>query len=542
MNLRTVYHTAIVLIISQLRVTRRGIGRLNFLRRPLIILIIDVAAFITAFILMLTVGSIFAESQLSVQIIIELPLFLVFLVMLSGLLWEINHSFTFTSSDLINHLPISAQEYVLASSIAIVFSYSLFLAAGLGGTLSLALSRGLISMWLMMTMLSIVAMFIGAFGIEALGSVMNRASSLLYRRSGKPVLALRMILLIATLVCFQLIFNPRLLIFILERTAGGVRDAYFIPLVWPSLALFNLIDGQILLMAVYIFFTFFFAVFLFLVSVRLRWIYWVPMPVTVKLSTKKYIPHTGFLGRLGLNPTESALVRKDFKSLTRRREMARYLSVPVLLVISIILSSTLSSAEGGSSTSSIMFWVFPLLFGLGLFALLNSMISVGQEGRAIWVIYSTPVSAREFIKAKLSANLILSIPLAFLFWLGIILLANSSLKIMMALIITLSGLGLVESLLGLLVGIRFPDFSESLRSRFIRIQGMLLGMLAGVIIAGIIVLPFALYLIIKTPVLEDWMFFTMVSIISLALIVVISVVTYRLCILNAKRFFQEIPL
>jgi hypothetical protein len=138
------------------------------------------------------------------------------MVMLSGLLWEISYSFAFTSTDVVNYLRISAADYVLASSASIVFSYSIFLAGALGGALALALQFGILHVWVVMAVMNFFAVFIGAFGLEAMRAFTNRASSLLYKRSGKSVLILRMVVLIAALVFFQLIFNPRLMLYVVD--------------------------------------------------------------------------------------------------------------------------------------------------------------------------------------------------------------------------------------------------------------------------------------------------------------------------------------
>jgi len=233
MNPKTVYRLALVLTISQLRATRSG-SRLDFLRRPSAILLMDAVAFVGAFLFTQRFASIItSQSPSSVfQLIANLPMFLIFLVMLSGLLWELSYSSSFTSTDMINYLPVSAGEYVLASSASIVFSYSVFLAVGLGIALALALLSGLVDVWAAVAVMSLVAMLIGAFGVEALRALTNRASSLLYKRSGKPVLILRMLILIAALASFQIVFNPRLMLFVLEGVTGGIKAAWYFPLVW----------------------------------------------------------------------------------------------------------------------------------------------------------------------------------------------------------------------------------------------------------------------------------------------------------------------
>jgi hypothetical protein len=548
MNLRAAYQLTKVLTFSQLRATRTIRGRLDFLRRPSAIVLIDAAAFIVACLVAQRLASIFVApiststgSSLAVQVMVDLPIFLMFLIMISGLLWELSYSFNFTSTDMINHLPITAAEYVLASSASLAFSYSIYVAVGLGAALGLALQFGLIYAWIITVLMSFVGVLIGAFGLEALRAFTNRASSLLYKRSGRAVMILRLVVLIVVFVFFQLIFNPTIMLSLLGSIAGGVQGASYFPLVWPSLAVASFIEDNLLSASLYAFLTFLLCGFFFLACVRLRQAYWMPMPVSVKLSTATYAPSAGFLSRLGLNPTESAIVRKDFRSLSRRREMARFLAIPILIVASLLIPSLVSTSQSPASSLGIMFWFFPLIFGVTFFALFTSMISVGQEGSAVWNLYSSPLLPRELVRAKVTANIILSLPIAITFWLGITLLGHTSFKSSLAILLVLAALILAESFVGLALGAKYPDFSETIRSRFIRLTGMLTGMLLGATVAGAILAPYGLYVLFKLQWLDNNMYFIITCFASLILTGLISAIAHRACVSSTKKLLAGIP-
>ncbi|MCJ7455494.1 hypothetical protein MUP07_01960 [Candidatus Bathyarchaeota archaeon] len=548
MNLWTAYHLTKVLTYSQLRATSRIRGRLDFLRRPSAILLIDAAAFVGALAVAQKLASIFTTtiststgSSLAVQAMVDLPVFLMFLVMLSGLLWELSYSFSFTSTDMINHLPITAAEYVLASSASLAFSYSIYVAVGLGGALGLALQFGLLNAWIITVLMSLVAVLIGAFGIEALRAFTNRASSLLYKRSGRAVMILRLVVLIVVFVFFQLVFNPTIMLSLLGSIAGSVQGALYFPLVWPSLAVASYLEDNLPSASLYVFLTFLLCGFFFSACARLRQAYWMPMPVSVKLSTATYAPSAGFLSRLGLNPAESAIVRKDFRSLSRRREMARFLAIPILIVASLLIPSLVSTSQSPASSLGIMFWFFPLILGVTIFALFTSMISVGQEGSAVWNLYSSPLLPRELVRAKVTANIILSLPIAIAFWLGITLLGHTSFKSSLAILLVLAALILAESFVGLALGVKYPDFSETIRSRFIRLTGMLTGMLLGVTIAGAILAPYGLYVLFKLQWLDNNMYFAVACFASLTLTALISAIAYRACVSSTKKLLAGLP-
>jgi len=548
MNLRAAYKLTKVLTFSQLRATRTIRGRLDFLRRPSAIVLIDTAAFTVACLVSQRLASIFTAtiltstgSSLAVQVMVDLPIFLMFLIMISGLLWELSYSFNFTSTDMINHLPITAAEYVLASSASLAFSYSIYVAVGMGAALGLALQFGLIYAWIITVLMSLVGVLIGAFALEALRAFTNRASSLLYKRSGRAVMILRLVVLIAVFVFFQLFFNPTIMLSLLGSIAGGVRGASYFPLVWPSLAVASFIEDNLLSASLYAFLTFLLCGFFFLACVRLRQAYWMPMPVSVKLSTATYAPSAGFLSRLGLNPAESAIVRKDFRSLSRRREMARFLAIPILIVASLLIPSLVSTSQSPASSLGIMFWFFPLIFGVTFFALFTSMISVGQEGSAVWNLYSSPLLPRELVRAKVTANIILSLPIAIAFWLGITLLGHTSFKSSLAILLVLAALILAESFVGLALGAKYPDFSETIRSRFIRLTGMLTGMLLGMAVAGAILAPYGLYVLFKLQWLDNNMYFVIACFASLILTGLISAIAHRACVLSTKKLLAGLP-
>jgi hypothetical protein len=548
MNLKSAYQLTKVLTFSQLRATRSIRGRLDFLRRPSAVLLIDAGAFIAAFLVTQRLAWIFTAttlastgSSLAVQVMIDLPVFLMFLVMLSGLLWELSYSFNFTSTDMINHLPVTPAEYVLASSASLAFSYSIYVAVGLGAALGLALQFSLIYAWIITALMSLVGVLIGAFGLEALRAFTNRASSLLYKRSGRGVMLLRLAVLIIVFVFFQLIFNPTIMLSLLGSIAGSVKGAGYFPLVWPSLAVANFLEDNLLLTSLYAFLTFLLCGFFFLACARLRQAYWMPMPVSVRLTTATYAPSASFLSRLGLNPAESAIVRKDFKSLSRRREMARFLAIPILIVASLLIPSLASTGQSPASSLGIMFWFFPLIFGVTFFALFTSMISVGQEGSAVWNLYSSPLLPGEFVRAKVTVNIILSVPIAIVFWLGITLLGHTSFKSSLAILLVLPALILVESFVGLALGAKYPDFSETIRSRFIRLTGMLTGMLLGATVAGAILAPYGLYLLFKPGGLDNNVYFAAVCVASLTLTALISAIAYRTCVSSTKKLLTGLP-
>jgi hypothetical protein len=141
----------------------------------------------------------------------------------------------------------------------------------------------------------------------------------------------------------------------------------------------------------------------------------------------------------------------------------------------------------------------------------------------------------EFVRAKVTANIILSLPIAIAFWLGITLLGHTSFRSSLAILLVLSALILVESFVGLALGVKYPDFGETIRSRFIRLTGMLTGMLLGATVAGAILAPYGLYVLFKLQWLNNDIYFAAACCASLILTGLISFVAYRTCASSTKK-------
>jgi hypothetical protein len=233
-------------------------------------------------------------------------------------------------------------------------------------------------------------------------------------------------------------------------------------------------------------------------------------------------------------------VRKDFRSLSRRREMARFLAIPIVIVASMLIPSLISTSRRPASSLGVLSWVLPLILGVTYFALFTSMISVGQEGSAVWNLYSSPLSPKEFVRAKVTANVVLSLPVAITFWLGMTLLGHVSFKSSLAILLILIALILAESLVGFTLGVKYPDFSETIRSRFIRLTGMLTGMLLGMAIAGIVLAPYGIYVLFKLQWLDNNTYFAVACFASLTLTSLILTIAYRASLSSSKKLLASL--
>ena len=115
----------------------------------------------------------------------------------------------------------------------------------------------------------------------------------------------------------------------------------------------------------------------------------------------------------------------------------------------------------------IFFADVPVLFVGGLFGVMISSISFGQESKAVMVLYSLPISPREILKAK--AFFALSFALVATVATGVYFAAISGAGISHLLENLLIGgaIAVEEVCVGLAFGASFPDFQERPRPRFV---------------------------------------------------------------------------
>lgn len=496
MNRAVVLSLANVLFKSYFRASRPG--KKNPFASPLAIVALDVAVFLAPLLLIWYVLPYVPEDLAPLarsaagQAMIGLPLIITSAFILTGILFELGQGGGLSSSEPVNWLPISPRGYVIASTLSVLTAYSFFLAFGLGATVPLALYYGFGEAVPSLVLLSLIAASWGAVVVEVIRSATNRVSTSVYRRSGKLGVAIRLALLILLLVAVQLAFNPYVLYMVLGGVAGGVGLFWFVPMVWPSVAIIDLLSSRIAEAALFGVGTLAFTYAIFELASRLRERYWSPAQTTIRVSSSTaYLPAGRSL--FFLSPVEFAIAAKEFRSFFRRRDMARFLAIPFILLVAVLLPVVVGQGNVRTEVSSVglllsaeISFILPIMF---------STIAFGQEGKAIANLYVLPISADQLIKGKLFPSLLISI---------IAVLAATGLMQVLSPLMPLEYLGLVvavmtvvtvESLFGLGVGSRYPDFTLGPRSRFVTMMGFFLAFFVGGIMAIGLMSPIALHIL-----------------------------------------------
>jgi hypothetical protein len=520
-----------VLVASQLRSGRSTSDPHSLFGRPAIIAIVDAGLFLLSFGLLTAVLAphpALARGYLS-QVLALLPLVplaAVGVVLIAGTSFELMSNARFAASDAANWMPLTPVEYVGASATAIAYTYSPVIALVLGGVGPLAFATGLGPAYLAAAGLSVVALFEGAFLVEMVRALSNRAGAVGSGRRGAATMVLRAVALVVVILLLDLALNP----VILFRFVGGVSAlpafAAVVPLLWSSRALSAVDAGQPAVGALFAGAQVAFVGLLAVIAAYLRRRYWVPAPAEIRLGEHRYAARHPVLSGFGLDRAEAALVGKDLRGFVRRRELLPLLVVPVVLVILLVI-------EGSSfGLFGVLLWVG---WVAGFFGLLLSVTSVGQERRGLQLLFAFPVAPRSVFRAKATAALIpvlvgsAAMALAVGLWFGF---PAPTLAGEVALSLVDGG---VLVLWGLVFASRFSDFQERPRPQFVRPGPMIAAMGSGVALLSGIVVPAAL--VLSAPTRSD----LPLAIVSATVAVTVGAVAYLLARAGFDRLFVELP-
>lgn len=518
--------------------------------RPRVILILYSVAFVASFLLVQLVlpflENVLAE-DLVWQLLIGLPMILTSGVIIAGILFELGQGAGVSPSEAVNWLPISPREYVAASSLSTAAAYFPLFAIGAGATLPLSLEFNLFSVWSVAAILSILALLLGAFIVEILAAV-NRVSSKIYRKSGKFAILSRIVLIVLFAV-IQVAFNPYFLFHVLGDTASVLGVTWFVPMIWPSVAITNLIRLDTFAAVIFSTLSVAFVLTAFLAASYLRQKFWSPTHISITTkSSIVYEPQTPSLLQLGFSPLETAIALKEFRALARRRDLARFMAIPVVYVIALTLPVLFSPSDDDFLRGSFGFFLAAMV--PFIIPLMLSSITVGQEGKAIVRILMLPIRANSFIKGKLLPAWIISIISSIGTVIIFRMLGQMPLPAMWAIITASVFVVVVESFVGLGIGARYPDFTVSARSRYITLTGFIRSIVIGGPPALAIFAPITFYIISGVGIMEEgeqevdvlippfdiaFVFLTTAVIGS-----VLSYLAYRFCRRGVERFLTNL--
>ena len=539
MDLRRVRRLSSVLISSQLRAGRSDSNPKSFFGQPLALAVADLGIFVV-------LAAITYEAARAIQsvapslldqaaplVLAFLPLLALGVLLIAGVMFELSATTRFATSDAANWLPITPTEYVLASSTAAAFSYSIILSFALGVGLGIALVTGLLGAFLLAGALSVGSLFLGGLLIEMLRASTQRLSTVVAKRTGRATLVLRIALFLVVILVFQSAFNPIFLLSLLRSygALGPLGD--LIPFLWASRAVQALAAGQLALTALLSAGHVLLIGLALWIAVDLRVRFWVPVAAELKLEEHEYAAAHPILRALRLTQPEASLVTKDLRGLVRRRELLPIVVTPLVLAIFSVVSTYATGAGTGGDTFAVgilMAWA------PGFFSLLLATSSFGQERRGIQVLFALPLSPRSVFRAKLAVATIPPLVFGGVFWIAGVILLSWVPVVAAAMLVVVVAVSLLGAFLGLAFAARWSDFQERPRPQFIRPLPMLGALGTGVMMDFGIGIPILLWSLAGAP----------ASGVALVLVpIIVAVVALPLLFLLARgsveRFMVQVP-
>jgi hypothetical protein len=442
-------------------------------------------------------------------------------------------------------LPITWEEHTVASAFANLLGFPaasvVFISAAV---LVLSIFMNLIAYALLTLVAVIASAFMASVITEIFRVLQVRFIGAVYKSSGRAAVWVRFVGSLLFLIVFYVVYfmlTGAGAVTFVQTIASSQSAFWFVPFVWLGMTLYSFLNGLILQTLVFLALSVIFILGLFYAAVLLNRRFGLYEPPSITVSRGLYAPTAGFLGKLGFSMTEAALIRKDLKAFTRRRELMFIFVVPLVSIMVPLLQAF--SQTGGSMPSQAAPFLFAVVFlmpGTVLALALGSII-IGEEGGAIWRIYASPIPANSLVRSKYFFMIFFSSLITVVTGLVGTLAFHPSIRTIFIAIAVAFFLMFALSAISLANGIKGADFTELPRPRMIRTKwGIINLVLCAVAGTAILVpmIPFALTSVAPLGLLPTINPYLALAI-SAAVALAITLVAYRIAIGNAREFLAK---
>jgi hypothetical protein len=485
----------------------------------------------------------------SLSVFVILPTVILIFSFVFTLLQQIQLAGIKATGQVMYWLPITWQEQTMASVVSNLLGLPIAFVIGIGsGMIVFATFNGLILQALLTFVALIAAAFLASVTTEILRVVQMRFIGAVYKSSGKAAIWVR---LAGTLFFFVVFY---VLYFYVIYGSGSVTffnslshfqsTVWYVPFVWVALVVSYFFSGLYLQAALFVVLSALFIALLYYLAVflNMRFGLYEPPAITLQKSGV-YAPKTGLLGKLGFTSGEAAIIRKDFRAFTRRREMVSIFIVPIILIILPIMQSigVTGGVEAGQDAGSLIFEGIIFLLPSSFSALLLGQVMIGEEGQSVWRIYASPISAKSLVKSKTFFLLIFSTIILLLSGTIGVVFYQPSLQVAITAFLEGFFVLLAVGIVALTIGFKGPDFSQTRRARMVRQEWSLIGFVVcstvGLCVLAPLILVVGLSLFIGGSINSSNLAISVG--LSAAISLGISIVIYRLNLGIATDFLKK---
>ena len=480
---------------------------------------------------------------------VSMPTFTLILSLVFTMFQQIQLSGIKKTSQVMYWLPVTWQEHTLASVLSNLFGLPLALVAGFSaGLIVFGAFNGLIVAALLSTIGMFATAFMGSALTEIARVIQVRFTGAVYKSSGRAAVYVRLIgsllFFIVLYIIYFAIFTGNGFVTFLSTLSSFQTSIWYIPFVWVGIALYYLFSSEFLLGLGFVGVSALFILGLYYLAILLNQRYGLYEPPAIRVQTSGvYTPKTGLLGRLGLSSVEAAIIRKDIRSFTRRRELMGIFIIPIVFVIVSIFNS-INTSNAGAGEANIIFQAMIFLFPAGIMAMSVGNMLIGEEGQAVWRIYASPISAKSLVKAKYTFLVLLAV---------IVLIITGTVGVLFfkpTLNFTIAGFAegifLIFALgaIGLTFGFKGADFTGTRRQRMIRQEWSLFSFIACALAGLAIIAPLVPYVL--TTIAPSFLTLSMGPVeLAISLIIsgviatIFTAVFYKLNLDSAKELLRK---
>jgi hypothetical protein len=440
-------------------------------------------------------------------------------------------------------LPITWNEHTLASLLANLIGLPLISIAFIAPALiTVSFFMGQVAFAVLTSLAALAAAFMASTITEILRTVQLRFIGAVTKSSGRGAVWVRfagslLFFIVFYIVYFTLTSGTGAIVFV-QTIVSAQSAVWFMPFFWLGMFLYSFVGGMLWQTLAFLGLSLLFVLCLFYAAVLLNKRFGLYEPPSITVTRGIYAPRVGLLGRLGFSTTEAALVRKDVKAFTRRRELMFVFVLPLVIILFPVLQTVGAMGQENPFTTPTL--VLPLVFLMpsAILAIFLGSIMIGEEGEAMWRIYSSPISAKSVVKSKYFFIILLSTLVITATGIVGIVAFHPSIRATIVAFAESFLLMFALSAISLAIGIKGSDFRELPRPRMIRSEWSLINMVVCSAAALAILAPFIPYAftaLALMPTIDPYQ--AMAA--SAAISVVITLIAYRMALRNARELLAK---
>jgi hypothetical protein len=445
-------------------------------------------------------------------------------------------------------LPITWEEHTLASTLANLIGIPLaFLIMLSTAIAAVSTYLGQVPLAILTIFALLASAFLASTTTQIFRILQVRLIGAVYKSTGKAAVWIRFVGSMLFLVVFYVVWfaftSGMGSVALIKAVASAQQAVWFVPYIWLGMVLAAFVNGLLAQTVIFSFASLLFILVLFYLAVKLNARFGLYEPPAITVSRGVYTPKVGFLGKLGFSSLEAAVIRKDFKAFTRRRELMYVFIMPVIFILVPLMQFLGIYGRPVQPEPSLFLLAFILLAPGAIMAFMLGLMIIGEEGGSVWLFFSSPIIARSLVKCKYAFVIILPCIVTLVCGVIGILVARPSPDIGVALLIESILLIFALGAVSLGAGIKGADFAEVPRPRMVRPLTAFIYTLLCLVLALAILSPLIPYAVImmNLPIhmsLPAVDLYVAVSI-SAVMAAIVTFVFYRIALKNAEEFLLK---